>query len=410
MSMAALKRLTHASILAAGMILFGDGLLYAADQTVTPMVSEEPVVPIIQSGVTIQAIGGETATYETNPLMLLSGAKSLSGFITSPELIFNDQTPLSQLNIDNLINENLFDQTSFDSTDLHSAIKFTTQNQRWSAGVQEKTDYDTTRTSELSTYGVISTAPVRHLGVSLAPQVSFSPNSTDKYSVLVTAAGAQYATSAFQNYETGSITPSYAHNFDPRNTGTFSLQAQTYRTTSGISNKTDSVGPSIGWITELAPRLTGKATVGVQATKQTQGGPTPTSSPWILDYIYSLDIGFKGQQDIADIVSSRSEYPFGDGTEALLTSLAVTESHALNPRFSLNAGVTYLSGTYQTTTNGSLQSALTGNAGLTYHATDHLDATAAYQYRYETLTNTSGNAEDNMFTVGVVYHPQAWGL
>jgi hypothetical protein len=403
MRMAVTKRLTHAAVLVTGLFLLYGRSTYAAD----PTVSSLPVVPNIESGLTVQAIGSETGSMESNPLMLTQGAKSLSGSITSPELIINDSTPTTQLNLDNLVNENIFDQSSFDSTDLHSTNTLTTQNQRWMASLLEKTDYDTTRTSELSAYG-ISTTPVRHLGFTVTPQTSFSPSETDKYSLVGSVQTSQYATSQYSNYELASITPTYSHNFDPRNTGTFGIQAQTYKTTSGLANTVDSIGPSIGWIATLTPKITAKATVGVQESRQYEEGIAP--QPWSLDYIYSVDVSYKGIQDVTDFISSRSEYPFGNGTEALLTSTSLTETHILNPRFSLNFAASYLSGQYQLNTTGSLQSLWSGNVGLTYHATEHLDAAAAYQYRYENLTNTPGNAQDNIFTIGIVYHPKAWAL
>src|SRR6185312_16004227 len=100
---------------------------------------------------------------------------------TSPELILNSKTPTSQLGVDTLLNENLFNQSSFDSTDIHQKINLSHSVERWSAGFNQATDYDTTRTSELfpsGLNGTISNKAVRHLGLSFAPQVAFSPNTT----------------------------------------------------------------------------------------------------------------------------------------------------------------------------------------------------------------------------------------
>lgn len=404
---AALKRLTCACVLAASGLLLFSGSSRADDTTIAP-VATTPSVPLVESGLTAQAIGSETGSVESNPLMLIQKSKSLIGSTTSPELILNDSTPLTQFSADTLINENLFNETNFNSTDVHSNINLATQNQRWTTAIQAKTDYDTTRTSELSTYGNISTTPVRHTGFSLTPQASFSPTEIDKFSLLTNLLVTQYGSSIYSNYEQASVTPTYSHNFDPRNAGTFGLQAQEYKTTNGTANKVDSLGPSVGWVATLTPRLTAKATVGAQESRQYQEGVP--SKGWSLDYIYSVDIGFKGEQDTTDLIANRSEYPFGNGTESLLTSFSLTEIHLLNPRLSINFGAGYQSGTYQVDTSGSLQSYWNGSGGLTYHVTQHLDATTAYQYRYETLTNTSGNAQDHIFTLGIVYHPQAWAL
>jgi hypothetical protein len=402
--MAMKRQLKRTCVLGVGWVLLGGQPSYADD--LSP-VSTVPTPPPVISSSYVDALISETGIVESNPLMLTSGAKTLMGSVTSPELIVNDSTPLTQLNLDTLLNENLFDQSEFNSTDVHEHLMLNTQNERWMAGIDQKTDYDTTRTSEPTAYN-ISTVPVRHFGETLTPSMSFSPNSDDKYSLTGAALISQYQSSIYSNYEVASLTPTYSHNFDPRNTGTFSIQAQSYKTTTGLSNTVDNIGPSIGWIATLTPRITAKGSVGVQETRQFSEGLA--AQPWTLDYVYSVDVNFKGEEDTADFLSSRSEYPFGDGTEALLTSVSLTETHALNSRFSLNLSAGYESGSYQVSTAGSLQSYWSGSGGITYHALEHLDAVVNYEYRYENLTNVSGNAQDHLITFGLVYHPQAWAL
>ncbi|MDP9128212.1 MAG: outer membrane beta-barrel protein [Pseudomonadota bacterium] len=390
------RRLTHAVVIVAGFSMLASA----------PALAEDVVTPPL-TGKSVQAVISETGVYETNPLMVTKGATTLYGSTTSPQLILQDDTPTTQLDLNALVNENLFNESNFDSTDLHVKAGLNKQMQRWGAGIQGATDYDTTRTSELTTYGT-NVAPVRHLGVSLTPQTTFAPTAVDKLSLAATAAMSTYQSSVFTDYETFSVNPTYTHTFDPLNSGNISLQAQRYQTTKGPSNKTDSVGPTVGWVGILTPRLTAKANVGVQESRQS--GANVTSSSWTLNYIFSGDISFKGQQDVADLNASRAQYPFGNGSEALLTTVALTDIHQLNARLALNVGLSYQTGEYQASANGDLKSLLSANSGLTYHATDHVDVTATYQYRYETLNGVSGNAQDNAVTLGVSYHPKAWGL
>jgi len=395
-----IRRLSPAVLLAAGMFLFSFETVFADD-----------TASQIPGGVTLQAVGSETGSWESNPLMQFGKTKSLYGSITTPELIVNDKTPTSLLSVDALLNENIFNQSSFDSTDFHDKLGFNTQTQRWGAGFQEQTDYDTTRTSELfptGLNGVIFNKAVRHFGISGAPQVSFSPNATNKFALAGSAAFVTYDNPVFANYDLFSVTPSYTHNFDPLNAGVFSLQAQRYQTTNGPPVFDDSIGPSIGWIGTLTPRLSAKATVGFQESRQFGSGAVQAS--WSPQYTFATDIGFKGQQDTTHFLASRNNYPFGNGTESLLTSFSLTEIHDLNQRFALNAGATYQSATYQSTAVGNLDYQVIGNGGLTYHATDRLDVAATYQYRRETLVGTPGNAQDNMVTFGLIYRPRPWNL
>ena len=159
-------------------------------------------------GMTLQALGTETGSYDSNPLLLVHGAKPLWGSVTTPELIFNSKTPTAQLNVDTLVKENLFNDSSFDSTDAHQKIGLNEQMERWGAGFTEQTDYDTTRTSELFPLGlgaVSANKAVRHLGLDFAPNVSYAPNTTNKFSLGGSLVDSQYDNPIFANYVTASV-------------------------------------------------------------------------------------------------------------------------------------------------------------------------------------------------------------
>ncbi len=375
-----------------------------ADDMTTPS-SEIP------GGFSMQAVGSETGVWQSNPLLQIGSHKSLYGSVTTPELLVNDKTPTSLLGADVSLVQNLFNQSSFNSTDLHDKINLNTQTQRWSAGVQEQTDYDTTRTSELfpaGANGVILDEPVRHTGMSVSPNIAFSPETTDRYALNGSFSASTYDNSIFSNYQTYSVAPSYTHSFDPLNSGTISLQAQRYQTTTGAHLTDDTIGPTIGWNGILTPRLTAKATFGLQEERQYGSGTS--SQPWTLQYDFTGDLIFKGEQDKTDLAASRTNYPFASGVEALLTSVSINETHDLNQNFSLNFLGSYQTASYQASATGNLDDLATVGGGLTYHATDRLDVAASYQYRYETLTNLSANAQDHTVTLGLVYHPRAWTL
>lgn len=356
---------------------------------------------------TLQATGSEVGNWSSNPLMVATGATPLWGTVTSPELVFKDTTPASQISLDTKVNENQFNQSAYSSTDAHLTANITTKNERWTTGVQENTDYDTTRTSELTNYG-LNPVISRHTGFSVTPQIAYTPTAVDKLSLTGSAALSQYDKDVFTNYETFYVMPTYTHSFDPLNAAIVSLQAQQYKATNNNKVETDSVGPSIGWQTTLSPRFTANASGGEQASRQYDFGK-PTDL-WTWHYVFSGGLAFKGIQDLINLTAARAQAPYGNGTEALQTSFAATESHTLNPLVSLNVGANYLSSTYQDVTVGNLKDLTGGNVGLTYHATERLDCTATYQYRYETLTNENKTAQDNTVTVGLAYHPNVWTL
>jgi|GEM_PF-790999 hypothetical protein len=363
--------------------------------------------PGAMGGLTLQSVLSQNGSWSSNPLLSTDGSQSLWGSTTSPELIIKDSTPLSQALFDTKIDENVFNQSSYDSTDLHETANLSRMNQRWEVGVQANTDYDTTRTSQTTTG--LSPTIARHLGFALSPNAAFSPTAADLFSLTSSLGTSSYDNSAsYSNYNTFSVSPAYNHKFDPLNSGSVSIQAQRYLTTNNAPTRTDSLGPSFGWQTIFTPRFTGNASIGVQTSRQYDIG-TPTG-PWAWQYTFSGSLSFKGVQDTANFTATRAQTPYGNGTEALQTSLSLAENHNLTPLFSLTFNAQYVSSTYQAVTVGNLEDFSVGSAGVIYHATERLDFSANYQYRYETLTDETKIAQDHSFTVNLVYRPNMWTL
>jgi hypothetical protein len=370
--------------------------------------ADDPFAQKPPAGFVIQPAITQSGMWDPNPLLLLSGAQQLYGSITSPELTVTDNTPTKQLSSDNKVDENIFNLSNFDSTDFHSKDSFNAQSRSWEVGLAGQIDYDTTRTSELSDFGLQQTVPVRHLGFIATPQISYKVNPTDKLGLTGSVQTSTYANSAFTDFDVFTIAPNYAHNFDPLNTGLFQFSAQQYQATQGPRNVSDTVGPSLGWIGTLTPRLSANANIGVQMTRQDQAGAP--SIPWKFNYNFSGELIFKGEQDRIHLTATRSEYPFGNGTNALLTSFSATDAHDVNSLVTLNAGASYEFADYQAAAAGNLESLAGANGGLTYHCTNHLDILGTYQYRIETLTSTSKSVDDHSVTFSLIYHPQPWTL
>ena len=379
--MPSLRRATYIGLLMASLVFIASGTALAAEE-------------VLQTNI------GESGSWESNPLMLINGARALYGSTTSPELIFSDNTPTIKFSADTLVNENLFNLSNFDSTDVHETVSFNDQpTPRWTYGAQAKVDYDTTRTSEPANFNAV-TSPVRHLGIAGTPQISFNPTPVDKFALTGTAQTSQYDNNtSFQDYNLYSVDPTYTRAIDPLDSAIAGVEVQRYITTSGLATRTDAISPSIGWQKSLTPRLSATASVGPQFSRQVGGG---ISTDWQLSYNFSADVTYKGIQDTTDFIASRNQYPFANGSDALSTILSVTEKHAINALLTANIGGVYQTADYPTTPGPlSFNSQITGNAGLTYHATEHVDVNGSYQYRYETFTGTSLNAQDNLVMVGV---------
>ncbi len=353
----------------------------------------------------IQATGTETGSYDSNPLLATSGGRSLWGSTTEPDLLFKDATPTSSLSSDSKVDENVFNQSAFNSTDGHEAANFATSNAQWKFAVKGQGDYDTTRTSEITNFGL---APVvtRHTGLNAAPQLSYTPDAADTLSLAGGAQSSTYHDHIFTDYENFSVTPTYTHALDPLNAVFLSTQAQRYQTTDNLLTHVDSINPTIGWQTTLSPRLNANTAVGAQAVRSYQG--STETSPWTWQYTFAAGLTYTGIQDTLNLTANRQQIPYGNGTDALQTAIVASETHNLNALFSLTGGGTYLLSTYPSYSPNSLKDLAIANAGATYHATEHLDVTASYQYRYETLTASSATASDNAVMLSLAYHPKLW--
>ena len=359
------------------------------------------------SDLTLQAIGGESGIWSSNPLLATSGARALYGSTTSPEFIVKNTDPTSPFSFDSRVDKNIFNQSAFNSTDAHETGSFALQNQRWSGSVLAHGDYDTTRTSELTTFG-LNPIIARHMGLSVQPTVTYSSTAIDQLSLQGAVAASKYDNSIFTNYETFSASPTYTHHLDPRNAAIFTLQAQRYQTTRGNPVTVDSIGPSAGWQFIFSPRFTANASVGAQSSREYRFGFV--NQPWTAQYTFAGGLAFQGLQDTIHATTSRAQYPYGDGTEALQTAFNITESHALTPLWAIDIGGNYLTSTYQISAPGNLKMQGGGNLGFTYHATEHIDFSASYQYRRETLIGDNRIPQDNALMLGLVLHPKLWTL
>ena len=381
-----------------------------------PALADIPVTPQQQSdaanapvgGLTMQAVGSEIGSYSSNPLMTTTGShKALWGSTTTPELIVNDVTPTWNLGADTTVDENIFNQSSFNSTDVHENASLFHQSELWKIGSGGHIDYDTTRTSELSDFG-FNNVVSRHLGLSASPQISYAPTAVDDLSLTGGVQQSTYDSSLFTGYDTYTATPAYSHRFDPSNTGILEVQAQRYQTITGPSRRLDSIGPSVGWQTVFTPRLSADVAVGAQTARQ-YNGSTP-ASPWNWDYTFSADLNFKGVLDDVKLSAQREQAPYGNGSDSLQSSYGLTGSHNLNQVFTVNYDASYITSDYQVTTPGSINNLTSAGGGLTYHATEHLDISATYEYRYETLTSGGGTATDHSALLTLSYRPKEWTL
>ena len=344
----------------------------------------------------------ERFSLDSNPLKLSSGSDTLMGSETTLGVIVGDVTPTHQVYLDSQVNINRYDTSDFNTINLHENLGLFKSNQRWRVGVDGRFDYDTTRTSEITSFG-IAIPHVRSTGLSLAPQLSFKQNAVDNWSFNSYFSKVGYDNAAFIDYKAYSINPSYSHNFDPNNAGIIILNFQRYESDNAAKSQMDSVGPSLGWTSIINDELNTKVTAGIERSERSSNLSTDEDSR--LNYVFSASANFKGLQDVASITATRSQQQFGSGESALLTSFDVKEAHSFNEKITLsgNANYSYTNDSSPLTVNLDNQFKVSG--GIAYHVYGDLDLTSSYQYINQKLTGSSDTIKEQILLIGIEYHP-----
>ncbi len=357
---------------------------------------------------TLEARASEAFNYNSNPLMSLNQDEAIYGSVTRGELTLNDEAPAKRLNLNVAVQQNLFNESSFTSTDLHGGVDLMKQHQRWTVNLRGLADYDTTRNSELSTT-FVNVNNARHAGFEVAPQITFNPTPIDALSLSGSALTSHYDNDAYSDYYIATVTPGYRHNFNPRNAGTVSVLLRHYHAMDDSHITINSISPTVGWISTLSEQLTASLSGGAQTSQQRSR--TIAEQPWTWGYVFAANLAFQGQVNRIVFLATREQYPFGNGTEPLLTTVSATGSHNISTEFTVGATASYQDATYQATTTGiGLKSLVTAGPHLVYHMTDRLDLTSSYLYRRETLINSGRTIEDHAAVMSLTFHPLAWRL
>jgi hypothetical protein len=366
--------------------------------------------PTLAAGPTLPKPGGfsvdtgvvQTFTYDSNPLRLTNGEDALFGSTTSPKLTLRWKTPRSIIESESRMDMNVFDDSDYDSLDLNQKLLLSRNNERWTASLRGLLNYDTTRVSEVTNFS-INLPKVRSQKLSATPEISYKASQRSRFVLSGSASTLEYDSNRFTDYNTYSISPSYELKFDPRNTGTITLNGQRYETASGTDSASDSYGPTLGWTHVVNPQLTLRASAGGLSNHKTGAGAGTDRHSW--NYVFSGGVIYKGDQDVFDFTATRAREPFGNGTETLLDTFAINERHALNPLVTLKANAKYQQANYETLPGINLDYSYGAGAGLAYRITPKAELSADYRYRQEQLTTISNAIDQHVVLLSLTYEP-----
>ena len=345
----------------------------------------------------------QTFLYDSNPMRLTNDEDELFGSTTSPKLALRWRTPRSIIESESRVDINVFDDSDYDSIDLNQTLLLSRSNERWTASVRGLLNYDTTRVSEVTNFSV-NEPKIRSQKLGAAPEISYRPSQRSRLAIGANVTSLEYDNSRFTDYNVYTINPSYELKFDPRNTGSVTLNAQRYETTSGVDSQSDSYGPTLGWTHVVNPRLTLRASAGGLSTHKSGAGAAGTDRhSW--NYVFSGGVIYKGDQDVFDFTAIRAREPFGNGTETLLTTFAINERHALNPLVALKANAKYQQANYETLPGINLDYSYGVGAGVAYRLTPKAELSADYRYRLEKLTSIANQIDQHAVLLNLTYEP-----
>lgn len=346
----------------------------------------------------------QEVVYHSNQQMLITNEKETYGSITTPSITIKSKTPTSGVLIDSSIQQNLFNDSSYNSTDLYTNARLSKKIQRWEAALGANVDYNTTRSSEVTTFG-IDTHNDRHLGYAFTPEITFSPSVKDSLSISGGLNVSRYEdTTRNTNYNVYSSSFSWGHALTEFSTGFFSFNARRYQAQNDTDETVDSAGPSLGWRYQASENFSTVLSVGTEASRQEQNGGT-TNNKWTWSSVFSGSLNYKNEQHDFTVQASRQQQPYSNGSSSLLTSISFAEAYKFNELFTGRVGAQYQGSKQSSLSSSNLKSRINANAGLSYRLTEAADIGASYRYKQEKLTNTSSTQKDNTALLSITYRP-----
>ncbi len=367
-------------------------------------------MPAAAGDLTVQTKVSETVERDDNPLLLSTGAKAVTGSITSPEAIVGDDSATGHADIDTRLDLNAYDLPGFSSMDVHTAYHTSYKGETTQLGLNGGLDYDTTRTSELTASGV-NTAGIRHTGINLSPQAGFNLTPIDQAVVNASMLRSIYGnTTLYTNYDFYTLSPGLQHSFDPLDTGLIAINAAEFRTISGLQSSTNSIGPSVGWTRKFSENFTATTSVGLQRTINHAQAGVQGSPPGSWDFIYNFDLAYQGVQDVLHLTSSRASSPEGNGAEALMTSFGLTETHTVTTQIDGALALQYQFQSYSLNIPGVATDFLSVSPSLRYHFTENWTLAPSFRYRRQDVLGIATAQSSSAITVNLTYTPVRWLL
>lgn len=338
--------------------------------------------------------------WNSNPLMLRDDIRGIYGTEGRAFIGLQRDMLTSKVKGDFSAVANRYDQVNFDSTDFYAKVIMEKSFQGMLLSLTSSYDYDTTRSSELTTFG-------REVGTgrrkSYTAQPSFVFQATPRTMIGLSGRWQEtfYESESLSNYRIASLSPVMSHNLTPLQVATLSFQAQRYTLIDSVDQYIDSFGPSIAWSYNFHPIWALNLSTGYLASRI--HGYTGVADQWERNFIYGISLKYSKLQHNSILSANRSLQPYANGTESYLTTFEMRNQYKLNPNLDLELKGNYQFAEDPPETTDNLEKAWSGSAALNYKIGMNWVASASYKHRSEDLANQDKSAEQQIVRVGISY-------
>lgn len=371
-------------------------LTYGASSFLVPFALANPSYekPALVYGASLAPI------WNSNPLMLRDGIRGIYGTEAKVLVGFQREMLSSSFKADLTAAQNKYDRTEFDSTDFYAKVVFEKTYERTVLGLTGTYDYDTTRSSELTTFGrEVGTG--RRNSYSIQPTFAFKATPRTMIGLSGKWQETRYESDSLSDYRIASLSPAINHNLTPLQIATLSFQVQRYSLLDSSDQYIDTFGPSLAWAYNFHPVWTLNLSTGYLASRI--HGYTGVAEQWDKNLVYGSSLKYSGLQHNSNFSVTRSRQPYANGTEAYLTTLEASDRYKINQNLDLEFKGNYQFAKNPPQSSDNLEKAWGGSAGINYKIGMNWGANASYKYRSENVANQSDAADQQIVRVGISY-------
>ncbi|MFP4464119.1 MAG: hypothetical protein ACLFP8_02715 [Alphaproteobacteria bacterium] len=341
----------------------------------------------------------QNALWDSNPLMLSSNESSIVGSETQATFDYTKKTPNTVFQSGLTATRNQFSDSRFSSSDFLGFSGLNVDAQRWGISVQANIKNDTTRTSEVTTFGLDVGSSGRQ-SYSITPSVSYDISPRNAIMVSGKWEKVRYEDTAFTDYRTYAIIPSIVHNLSPRQQVQLSWLYNRYESDSADQH-VETSGPSVSWKYAFRPYLSLNISGSLLKTTYHGYGNADNQDERMPAFAVTLDYSARDHALKVHVEKARQAY--ANGTESYITTYALSDRYSLNQNTSLAFSAQYQDARHPPISGSTLDNSWSVSGSVDYALAKDWNLAASYRHKQERLVNNSKVARQDIYKMGVTH-------